>query len=177
MVGHYDTVQWSPYFTNSKILVEVACPVGRSSGRPKLTDQRARLLMPSHPTSVHYRERGRALHHHLHLCLWNRSMLFLFILKWGVKIGRGRSQRSTGTHLQEVILNVAVEGATQPHRVVLPQLVGLKVQTKLLPAVLQAQTERRLHLEEHGWQLLDVEDVCGDVGGWNLGFQVVVGKS
>lgn len=56
-------------------------------------------------------------------------------------------------------MDVAVEGATQAHRVVLPLLVGLQVEAELLPAVLQAQAERRLHLEEHGRQLLDVEDV------------------
>lgn len=95
-----------------------------------------------------------------------------FFLYWkgGVTIGSGRGQRSANTHLQEVILDVAVEGAAQPHRVVLPHLVGLQVETKLLPAVLQTQPKRRLHLEEHGWQLLDVEGVCGEVGGFSLDF-------
>lgn len=88
-------------------------------------------------------------------------MLTLFISGGGVNGGRGRGQRSGGTHLQEVILNVAVEGAAQAHCVILPQLLSLQVEAKLLPAVLQTQAECRLHLEEHGRQLLDVEDVCG----------------
>jgi len=67
-------------------------------------------------------------------------------------------------HLQEVVLDVAVEGAAQARRAVPPQLVGLQVETELPPAVLQAQAKRRLHLEERGRQLLDVEDVCRTQG-------------
>lgn len=77
-------------------------------------------------------------------------MLSLFIIGGRVNRGRGRGQRSAGAHLQEVILNVAVEGATQAHRVVLPELIGLQVEAKLHPAVLQTEAERRPHLEEHG---------------------------
>lgn len=58
-------------------------------------------------------------------------------------------------------MNVAVESAAQPHRVVFPRLVGPQVETEFGPGVLQMQAERRPHLEEHGRQLLDVEDVCG----------------
>lgn len=78
----------------------------------------------------------------------------------GLVITHQRSQVSVA-HLQEVILNVAVEGSAQPHRVVLPPLVRLQVEAELRPAVLQLQAERRPHLEEHGGQLLDVEDICG----------------
>jgi len=105
-------------------------------------------------------ERERALHH-LSLPLKQEHSPSLPLERGGVKAGRGRGQRLAGTHLQEVILNVAVEGAAQPHRVVLPQLVGLQVEAELRPAVLQTQAERRPHLDKHGRQLLDVEDVCG----------------
>lgn len=92
----------------------------------------------------------------------------------GVTRGRGRGQRSAGTHLQEVILNVAVEGAAQAHCVILPQLVSLQVEPELGPAVLQTKAKRRLHLEEHGRQLLDVEHICK----WQrwLGIQALVAR-
>ena len=47
-------------------------------------------------------------------------------------------------------MDVAIEGAAEADRVVLPVLVGLKVEAKLCPAVLQTQAESRLHLQEHG---------------------------
>lgn len=78
----------------------------------------------------------------------------------GVTGGHGSGQRSAGTHLQEVILNVAVEGAAQAQCVILPQLVSLQVEPELSPTVLQTKAKRRLHLEEHGRQLLDVEHIC-----------------
>lgn len=58
-------------------------------------------------------------------------------------------------------MDVAIEGATQADRAVLPALVGLKVEAKICPAVLQTQAERCLHLQEHGRQLLDVHQVWG----------------
>lgn len=157
MVRHYDTAQWSPYSTNSKFLVEVACPVGCSSGLPK------ELI----------REQGFWCRADLPVCITQREStspsppsLPLKQERWrerveaGLTEGAGGGLRSVDAHLQEVILNVAVESAAQPHRVVLPQFICLQVKAKLLPAVLQTQAECRPHLEEHGWQLLDVEDVC-----------------
>lgn len=67
-------------------------------------------------------------------------------------------------------MDVAIEGAAQANRVVLPVLIGLKVEAEICPAVLQTQTERRLHLQEHGRQLLDVDQVC--VGGLRRSFRV-----
>lgn len=58
-------------------------------------------------------------------------------------------------------MDVAIEGAAEADRVVLPVLVGPKVEAKLCPAVPQTQAKGRLHLQEHGRQLLDVEQVCG----------------
>lgn len=99
-------------------------------------------------------ERERALHHHFPL----KHEYALSSNHWE---GHGRVQRWAQTHLQEVILNVAIEGAAQAQSVVFPQLAGLQVEAKLCPAVLQTQAEHRLHLKEHGRQLLDVEEVCG----------------
>lgn len=76
----------------------------------------------------------------------------------------GQPHTHTHTHLQEIILDVAIEGAAEADRVVLPALVGLKVEAKLGPAVLQTQAQGRLHLQEHGGQLLDVDQVCGSGG-------------
>ena len=76
----------------------------------------------------------------------------------GLEIGR--------THLQKVVLNVAIESATQADRVLLPQLVHLQVEAELAPAVLKSQPGGRSHLQEHGGQLLDVEHVWGRRGAW-----------
>lgn len=73
----------------------------------------------------------------------------LCIIGGGVNQERKRDQRSASTHLQEVVLNVAIEGAAQPHCIILPQLIRLQVKAKLLPAVLQTQAERRPHLDKH----------------------------
>lgn len=152
IVSHYDTVQWSPYSTNSKFLVEVACPVGRSSGPPKRADQKAGLLMLSRPTSVYYRERKcerESTSPSLpSLPLKQEYALSFYYWRMGQK-ECGRGQRSASTHLQEVILNVAIEGAAQPHSVILPRLIRLQVEAKVFPTVLKTQAKRRPHLEEH----------------------------
>lgn len=64
------------------------------------------------------------------------------------------------SHLQEVVLYVAVEGAAQANHVVLPPPLSLQVQAELRPAVLQPQAKGRRHLQEHRRQLLDEELVC-----------------
>ena len=67
-------------------------------------------------------------------------------------------------HLQEVILSVAVEGATQAQAVVLPGCVQAQVEAELLPAVVELQAQGCAHLQEHGGQLLDLEHLCGGRG-------------
>lgn len=81
-------------------------------------------------------------------------------LNGGVEGLGERSEVRGRPHSQKVVLNVAVEGAAQPRGVVLPRRVGLQVDAELGPAVLQTQAEGRPHLQEHGRQLLDVEEVC-----------------
>lgn len=120
-----------PLTVNS--LLERRVQLGAHLARQKEVIRRRGLLMP---VSITDRE-------HFPITPLQNRLYSLFSSanrqSWG--------QRS---HLQEVILDVAVEGATQAHRVVLPQLVGLQVEAELGPAILQAQAERRLHLEEHG---------------------------
>lgn len=64
------------------------------------------------------------------------------------------------SHLQEVVLYVAIEGAAQADQVVLPAPLSLQVQAELRPAVLQLQAKGRRHLQEHRRELLDMELVC-----------------
>lgn len=61
--------------------------------------------------------------------------------------------------LQEVILNVPIEGPAQAHRVLLPELRHLQVEAELTPVVLQPQALRGFYLQEHGGQLLDMEHI------------------
>ena len=64
-------------------------------------------------------------------------------------------------HLQEVILSVAVEGAAQAQAVVLPGGVQAQVEAELSPAVVELQAQGGADLQEHGGQLLDLEQLCG----------------
>ena len=64
-------------------------------------------------------------------------------------------------YLQEVILSVAVEGATQAQAVILPGGVQAQVEAEFRPAVVELQAQGSANLQEHGGQLLDLEHFCG----------------
>ena len=64
-------------------------------------------------------------------------------------------------YLQEVILSVAVEGATQAQAVILPGGVQAQVEAEFRPAVVELQAQGSANLQEHGGQLLDLEHLCG----------------
>lgn len=73
-------------------------------------------------------------------------------------------------HVQEVVLRVAVEGATEAHGILHPSLVHLQVEPKAFAVVEHPHTHVGPHPQEHGGQPPDLKGIWaqnrkGDVGG------------
>ena len=62
-------------------------------------------------------------------------------------------------HVQKVILRVAVEGATEAHRVLHPSLVHLQVEPQAFPVVEHPHAHVGPHPQEHGGQPPDLKGV------------------
>jgi len=71
-------------------------------------------------------------------------------------------------HIQEVVLCVAVEGATEAHGVLHPSLVHLQVESQPFPVIEDPHTHIGPHPQEHRGQLLDLKSVWPQNGKWEV---------
>lgn len=67
-------------------------------------------------------------------------------------------------HIQEVILCVAVEGATEAHGVLHPSLVHLQVEPQPFPVIEDSHAHIGPHPQEHGGQPPNLKSICHRMG-------------
>lgn len=71
-------------------------------------------------------------------------------------------------HIQEVILCVAVEGATEAHGVLHPSLVHLQVEPQPFPVIEDPHTHIGPHPQEHRGQPPDLKSIWPQSGKWDV---------
>lgn len=67
-------------------------------------------------------------------------------------------------HIQEVILRVAIEGATEAHSVLHPSLIHLQVEPQPFPVIEDQHAHVGPHPQEHGGQPPNLKSICQQNG-------------
>jgi hypothetical protein len=71
-------------------------------------------------------------------------------------------------HIQEVVLCVAVEGATEAHGILHPSLVHLQVKPQPFPVIEDPHAHIGPHPQEHGGQPPDLKSIWPQNGKWDI---------